>query len=488
MPIFTGGLDTRLPLEARQPQYDLAGAIMQGMQIGNAIKSQVVERKKQQGMAELLNNPNIRDENGLIDMQKATPELQKYGGLSAALYPALNQMAQEQNKSFFENQKTRAETGLVGANTTKANTDVQKTNFEIGKGKSEALTTLMQGQRALGGDANLSTIFNGGLPYVKSGLISLDDLTSFVDELPRDPAQLHNTIQSFTPIDNQTQEQGQNLVFGANEARLTQDANQFAVDSAQKQAALAEQQRQFDLKQEYESNKGTYVKGSDGRDYIQRPDGSLMPATVNGAQIEARADMRPLSATLQKELIESDDIVNNGQIALDALQKAQELNKIAYSGIGALTRAKATSHLKDSINANATVDLDNIIATQALSQLKTMFGAAPTEGERRILMEIQGSVNLQPEQREAIYKRAADLAQIRINNSMQRAESIRSGSYTRKGNAGNSTQNPFQAQPSTWAEVGKVVSMADAKTTALASGKTTQQVINDLRSKGIQVK
>lgn len=154
---------------------------------------------------------------------------------------------------------------------------------------------------------------------------------------------------------------------------------------------------------------------------IVNPDGSI--TTPVGKPIK-------LSATAEKELFEADDNIKAGNSTIGLLKQALELNSQAYSGVGANLRAKIRSNLPgESPSANATVNLDNIMTTQALESLKTTFGAAPTEGERRILLDIQASADKTPKQREEIIARAIKAAEQRLIFNTNKARSLRSGAY-----------------------------------------------------------
>ena len=143
----------------------------------------------------------------------------------------------------------------------------------------------------------------------------------------------------------------------------------------------------------------------------------------------------PMSVTLQKELLESDDAVQSGKAIVSTLQNALKINKDAYSGYAAKGRAVLASNVpfvgKD--GANATIDLDNMMTGQALESLKTVFGGMPTEGERKILLDMQASADKTPEQREAIIKRAISAAERRAAYAGQKAKSIRGGTYLTDG-------------------------------------------------------
>jgi hypothetical protein len=57
----------------------------------------------------------------------------------------------------------------------------------------------------------------------------------------------------------------------------------------------------------------------------------------------------------------------------------------------------------------------------------------PTEGERKILLEVQGSVGKAPEVRKAIYERAKVAATRRVKFNQDKAEALRGGEYFTPG-------------------------------------------------------
>jgi hypothetical protein len=61
--------------------------------------------------------------------------------------------------------------------------------------------------------------------------------------------------------------------------------------------------------------------------------------------------------------------------------------------------------------------------------MKSIFGGNPTEGERRILLDIQGSSSKPPKVREEIFKRAEEAINRRIKFNKEKAESLRGGTY-----------------------------------------------------------
>jgi hypothetical protein len=144
----------------------------------------------------------------------------------------------------------------------------------------------------------------------------------------------------------------------------------------------------------------------------------------------AKAKSKPASMTptVQKMISEADGLVNSNNEVINTLRKAIEINKDAWYGPAAKSRAELGS-LAGMDGASATITLDNMITGQALESLKTIFGGMPTEGERKILLDIQGSVSQPPDVREKIYQRALAAAGRRLKINQEKAKSLRTGSY-----------------------------------------------------------
>lgn len=127
---------------------------------------------------------------------------------------------------------------------------------------------------------------------------------------------------------------------------------------------------------------------------------------------------------------DADDAVMQGQNTIGILDQALKMSPNAYEGAGSGLRALVMSQFGDKA-ANTTREFDNLIKEQALGQLKAIFGAAPTEGERTILLEIQGSSNQPRAVRENILRRARALVERRIAYNQDRAAELRGGTYYR---------------------------------------------------------
>jgi hypothetical protein len=148
---------------------------------------------------------------------------------------------------------------------------------------------------------------------------------------------------------------------------------------------------------------------------------------------------RKLSSTEQKEFYEAQDLVNTAPNLLAALDEALSLNNQAYSGATANERAWLASNWsnlfgEENPSANATVQLKNVVTGQALESLKSIFGGMPTEGERKILLEMQASTEKTPQQRADILRRARQMAERRVNSAQAKMQGIATGSiYTDAG-------------------------------------------------------
>lgn len=147
---------------------------------------------------------------------------------------------------------------------------------------------------------------------------------------------------------------------------------------------------------------------------------------------------------------DADDMVNSGEATLGLIDRAMSLSDKAYEGAGAGTRALIASQWGDE-GALATREFDNIITEQALGQLKSIFGAAPTEGERAILLEVQGSSSQPKAVRDEILKRARRAVERRVNYNRDRANELRGGTYykPRSAEPNVQTNTPRTAEEAT---------------------------------------
>jgi len=146
-----------------------------------------------------------------------------------------------------------------------------------------------------------------------------------------------------------------------------------------------------------------------------------------------REDAQPLTATDKKAILEADEGVLAAKTAIGSLDRAVKLSEKALSGPGASKIGYAASFLGESSDIGkrgiATTQLDNEVTSNALSQLKAIFGGAPTEGERKILLDIQGASSQPHEVRKEIFARARAAAENRLRFNEQRAAELRGGQF-----------------------------------------------------------
>ncbi|MDW9786790.1 hypothetical protein GOB29_19625 [Sinorhizobium meliloti] len=163
-----------------------------------------------------------------------------------------------------------------------------------------------------------------------------------------------------------------------------------------------------------------------------------------------REDSQSLTATDKKAILEADEMVAANQSALDALSQAEGLSDKANSGWFAGARASIGNNLPDWMvpdivsspqSSQATTDMDNAIIGQAITQLKTIFGGNPTEGERNILLELQGSSTMPREVRKQVFSRARALAEKRLQFNNDRAADLRGGTYYKPDRAAATGQS-----------------------------------------------
>jgi hypothetical protein len=141
---------------------------------------------------------------------------------------------------------------------------------------------------------------------------------------------------------------------------------------------------------------------------------------------------KALSPTVQREVFETDENILATETGIDLLKQARQLSDKSFEGIGAGQRAQAATLLPDAIEpagAKETLEFDLLLKQQVLPQLRSIFGAAPTEGERAILLELQGSSSLPIKTRNSVLNRALQAAERRLQFNRQKSSQLREGTY-----------------------------------------------------------
>lgn len=144
-------------------------------------------------------------------------------------------------------------------------------------------------------------------------------------------------------------------------------------------------------------------------------------------------------------LTDAEQAIASGEQAIRDFSRALELNPTAYSGALATTRQGLGSATGSSDPAYlATEEFSNLTTQNALNALKTTFGSNPTEGERKILLEVQGSIGKPPAVRERILRRAMGVAQRVVERNKAMVPKIQGGYYSTRtdGTQGKSAAKP----------------------------------------------
>jgi hypothetical protein len=161
-----------------------------------------------------------------------------------------------------------------------------------------------------------------------------------------------------------------------------------------------------------------------------------------------REDQAPLTAGDKAAIREADTAVRTNKTVIQQLKsvidgpEGKSLNDRAGSGSLAgvqswLARNDGTG-IFDDAKGEATTELKNVVLGQALSSLKAIFGGAPTEGERQILIDLQASVDKTPSERRKIIVRAIELAEDRLEFNLEVAKGLRGETYYKPGGGPNS--------------------------------------------------
>ena len=149
---------------------------------------------------------------------------------------------------------------------------------------------------------------------------------------------------------------------------------------------------------------------------------SMEAANKRGTQ------MTPTEINLRTETEIGLDSVNQ---AMQVLEKAYQLNPNSYAGGLADKGVRAlqeTAGSDDPIVVN-TRQIENLLGQQALGTLKTIFGGNPTEGERAILLELQGIGAKSRDERKLIMERLFEVLEDRKARLTTRLDDVISGRY-----------------------------------------------------------
>lgn len=145
-----------------------------------------------------------------------------------------------------------------------------------------------------------------------------------------------------------------------------------------------------------------------------------------------------LTAADKKAVMDGEDTILAHKNTITQLNRALDLSKKAYDGAGAGARSLVVSNIPEMLGGHtpeslATREFSNVVTGQALDNLKATFGGAPTEGERAILLQVQGSADQPQALREQILKNAMAKVQQKLDFEQQRVDQLRGGTYYKQG-------------------------------------------------------
>lgn len=487
------------PLLGAQAVVDVSG-LSDGFRDGQKLRQEYEARQQQKVLNEIM---KVGDHNGRLE----AAQQHKYAG---ALVPLLQKYDEDRQKAALDNLKTSAdigkvygETGKLGAETGEIGAKTQGQNI---KNVGESNTLLANSAAGLNKPLLFNTIgqlFKAGvydenttqnllklansddpndIAVLKQIAMTNPDLAKlFQPEAKvldgKDAAYMY-TVDGFTGqaneptqrvaygqspdniLDNETSRlNNQNTVAGSmynsdNSLRGTQyssdnsyNASVYGTDS---RAKTADEQTAVNW---YKAQTGAVVAQ-------QNAETNRIKANkvgMGGVDAKGNPVARKLEANERTKLFELQEQIDADVGVGNSLKRLDALSDLAYSGAGASFRGTAMSRIPGGGNnerANATVLSENITIELALKQLKSTFGAAPTEGERKILMDLQASVDKSPVQKKQIIAAAMRAVAERIRYRKKQQEAIRTGSYAMpKGNSSSSSSAKPKAQNNAGASI-----------------------------------
>lgn len=147
------------------------------------------------------------------------------------------------------------------------------------------------------------------------------------------------------------------------------------------------------------------------------------------AEERKAADAKKLSPTELKLKVETEDLLNATNEGLFALKQAYELNPKTFDGtIADKVRrfALENTNPKDE-QVVSTRTQENLLSEKAVAGLKSAFGGNPTEGERKILLDLQGISAKSKEERKGIMLNAYAVLKRKQAQQATRLSDIKSG-------------------------------------------------------------
>ena len=436
-------IDYSIPLQAKS--FDMLGMLGRGSELAQFYTKQKTDNE----MTRIYNE----SQGDLDKMLSIAPQSK----MARWIMPQLQSQKAAAYEAQLGQQKALADIGKVQSEAFKNNTQGQGYGLD-NSGKTQAAIENVIQQAAMTGDPGQVLI--GLNRLAKTGLITPEQYqqeTAIVQTMTPEELQKYAqgsalTNKEVAPYLYQTVNNAEDNAQSDKNSQRTYDASIHGTNTAASTADKnrAQQQSQFDANLYVQQNKPLdYFTAADGTRYAVYANGQGIPVSgPTGEPVKVQqGNAGGRNATIQKAILETDDTVSATKNAITNLKDALKYSATAYDGVGAAQRATARGFFGEDERAVATTMLDNIVTGNALEMLKATFGGAPTEGERAILLQLQGSANLPRAQREAIYKRATQMAEARLASNQQKANQLRSGAYFSPQQQGVPYANAGQQQP-----------------------------------------
>jgi hypothetical protein len=146
------------------------------------------------------------------------------------------------------------------------------------------------------------------------------------------------------------------------------------------------------------------------------------------ADQQAKAKLTPAEMKLKTE---TEDAISATDSGMSALKQAYALNPNTFDASlldTAQRKLLEAAGSKDPKVINTRLQ-ENLLSEKALAGLKTAFGGNPTEGERKIILDLQGIGSKSKEERAAIMKNAFKSLKTARDRQQKRLGEISQGSY-----------------------------------------------------------
>ena len=455
---------------------------------GQKLRQEYETRQQQKALNEIM---KVGDHNGRLELAQQ----HKYAG---ALVPQLQKYEEDRQKAALDNLKASADIGKVYGETGKLGAETGeigvKTMGQTIKNMPDTYSQISAG--ALTQNPQYFALMLGD--FQNAGLINPEQKGAIIDMMMKDPASAAQVMQqlargtiegfkatapeakvldgkdaaymySVNPYTGEANEPTQRVAYGqspdnfaTNETSRLNNQNTVAGSMYNSDNSLRGTQYSSD-----NSLKGS-MYGADSRaqtadeqtavNWYKAQTGAVVAQQnaetnrikankvgMGGVDANGKPVARKLEANERTKLFELQEQIDADVGVGESLKRLNTLSDKAYSGAGASFRGTAMSRIPGGGNnerANATVLSENITIELALKQLKSTFGAAPTEGERKILMDLQASVDKSPVQKKQIIAAAMRAVAERVRYRKKQQEAIRTGSYAMpKGDSSSSSSN-----------------------------------------------